>query len=85
MLELGRAGRTATEISRLLVLPRETVRDWLAGQVPVAVSLGAAGCDRCGGAAHEYRELPKEYVYLLGLYLGDGCISSTRAMCTDCV
>jgi hypothetical protein len=39
------------------------------------VSLGVAGCDRCGGAAHSYAELPEEYVYLLGLYLGDGCVS----------
>jgi hypothetical protein len=32
-------------------------------------------CKRCGHAAHEFTRLPPEYVYLLGLYLGDGCIS----------
>jgi hypothetical protein len=35
-------------------------------------------CERCGHAAHRFAELPPEYVYLLGLYLGDGCISAHR-------
>ncbi len=35
-------------------------------------------CNKCGGVAHEFRGLPSAYVYLLGLYLGDGCISAHR-------
>jgi hypothetical protein len=75
VIALGRAGESATQISRTLMLPRETVRDWLTGRVPASTQPGAAACDRCGGAAHPYAELPKDYVYLLGLYLGDGCVS----------
>jgi hypothetical protein len=33
-------------------------------------------CQRCGGEPHDYRNLSEPYVYLLGLYLGDGCIST---------
>jgi hypothetical protein len=33
-------------------------------------------CPTCGHDVHSYSELPREYAYLLGLYLGDGCISS---------
>jgi hypothetical protein len=32
-------------------------------------------CDLCGHDAHDFAQLPAAYVYLLGLYLGDGCIS----------
>jgi hypothetical protein len=56
-------------------VPRETVRGWLTGKVPRAGRRGVLGCDGCGGHAHRYDELPEAYVYLLGLYLGDGCIS----------
>jgi hypothetical protein len=34
------------------------------------------GCVECGGAAHHFEHLPRAYAYVLGLYLGDGCISS---------
>jgi hypothetical protein len=34
-----------------------------------------AACLSCGHAEHRFDELPREYAYLLGLYLGDGCIS----------
>lgn len=29
----------------------------------------------CGSGGHEFERLSTAYVYLLGLYLGDGCIS----------
>lgn len=31
-------------------------------------------CDRCG-TKHDFERLPSSYGYLLGLYLGDGCLS----------
>ena len=37
-----------------------------------------AGCETCGHASHAFPELPESYVYLLGIYLGDGCISAHR-------
>jgi hypothetical protein len=32
-------------------------------------------CELCGLEGHDFTALPASYVYLLGLYLGDGCIS----------
>ncbi len=72
-LELGVSGLNPSEIARLLGLPRSTVRDWLAGAVPDTKR--ADSCFVCG-AGGDPIELPADYVYLLGLYLGDGCISA---------
>src|SRR5215831_5044706 len=71
-LRLAGAGASATEVAGRLAVPRSTVRGWLAGAVP-----HVPGPDEDGGCAADHRlgELPQEYVYLLGLYLGDGCIS----------
>jgi hypothetical protein len=45
------------------------------GNVPRRSRFSAiGGCSRCG-AAHDFAALPPAYVQLLGLYLGDGCIS----------
>ena len=72
-LELAAEGRTATEVSRLVGVPRRTVRDWIHGRVPRRVPIG--GCATCG-AFHDFAALPPSYVHLLGLYLGDGCLSA---------
>jgi hypothetical protein len=57
-----------------------TVKDWLTGRVP-RHSRGTGSersrrCDRCGHDEHRLGELTDPYLYLLGLYLGDGCISA---------
>jgi hypothetical protein len=72
---LAGEGRSATEVARLVGLPRSTVRDWLRGAVPRG---GADSCAACRGPAHRFPALPAEYMYLLGVYLGDGCISGHR-------
>ena len=65
-------GLTAAEVARRTGIPRSTVRDWHLGRAP--------------GQARErpHRLCPIDelssldeaaYAYLLGLYLGDGCIS----------
>jgi hypothetical protein len=59
---------SATEVARTLSLPRETVRDWIAGSVPRL----ERGCD------HDFAALSEAYAHLLGLYLGDGCLSKHR-------
>ena len=41
----------------------------------LGVSIGLERCDLCGGSPHDFTSLPRSYPYLLGLYLGDGCIS----------
>ena len=72
-LALAGTGATATDISRALGIPRPTVRGWLAGALPR--SHRSRACGRCGHE-HNFGELPPEYAYLLGLYLGDGCVSA---------
>ena len=65
-------------------LPLGTVRDWLAGRLPQHSRPLDPGvvpeplCSTCGQSEHNFASLPQEYVYLLGLYLGDGCISSVH-------
>jgi len=56
-----------------LAIPRSTVRDWLVGPIPRRAIGGSR--KRCAGD-HNFAELPAEYAHLLGLYLGDGCISA---------
>ena len=81
-LRLGSDGLSAVEISRKLAIPRRTIADWLAGTVPrhsrrSDPDLALAVCARCGQQEHEFGRLPRAYVYLLGLYFGDGCISAS--------
>ncbi len=71
-LSLAGAGLSTKEISSLLGVPRATLRDWLAGAVPLAAQ--PSHCAQCG-AEHDLAQLSGDYVYLLGLYLGDGWIS----------
>jgi hypothetical protein len=74
--QLIAAGMNDCAIARKTGIPRPTVRDWRC-RPPVSrrVPAGPAAC----GVAHDYMALPPTaYTYLLGLYLGDGCISQSR-------
>jgi hypothetical protein len=63
------AGLNDCAIARQTGIPRCTVRDWRRARLRSAVS-------RRSPCAHNYSDLPADtYSYLLGLYLGDGCIS----------
>jgi hypothetical protein len=83
-LALRAQGLGARRIAARMDLPVATVRDWLAGRLPKhCVAAGGLEawpdtCERCGHTGHDFDALPPEYVYLLGLYLGDGCISEYR-------
>jgi hypothetical protein len=70
VLELGARGMTATAVARATGLPRRTIVDWLAGRVPARRERQRVD------AAPDIDSLPPTYAYLLGLYLGDGCISA---------
>jgi len=53
----------------------------LAGRVPkhsLDRDAASRSCDDCGHPAHNFAELPAAYVYVLGIYLGDGCLSEHR-------
>jgi hypothetical protein len=77
VLELRREGLGARRIAARTGLPVGTVRDWLAGRVPRRARPGGTSqCPACGHPEHRFGELPSAYCYLLGLYLGDGCISA---------
>jgi hypothetical protein len=78
VLKLREEGLGARRIARRTGLPVATVRDWLAGKLPrhSQPGAGSSGCARCGHGSHTFPELPTAYLYLLGLYLGDGCISA---------
>lgn len=76
-LKLHAAGLNNCEISRRTGVSRPTVREWVNGRLPHCYAPGASGlCKRCGGSEHRFDQLPKDYVYLLGLYLGDGSIAT---------
>jgi hypothetical protein len=66
VLRLCRAGLADKRVSEITGVPRTTVRDWRRGRVPVRTA-----------CVHDPDSLPAEqYSYLLGVYLGDGCISA---------
>jgi hypothetical protein len=82
--DLVENGLNDCAIARLTQLPRSTVRDWRASKrwAPRAPIPGisrrlasARSCPVCEGALHDLEALPDSYAYLLGLYLGDGCLS----------
>jgi hypothetical protein len=81
-VSLHQEGLGARRIAKQLSLPVSTVRDWLAGSLPAHSRRGDPAdevrCPTCGGDPHDFGLLTADYVYLLGLYLGDGCISSHR-------
>ncbi|MBB6568769.1 transcriptional regulator [Kribbella sandramycini] len=59
------SGESLNSISRRLGISRSTLRSWRDSPAD------PPGCPRCEGAALEH----PPYAHLLGLYLGDGCIS----------
>jgi hypothetical protein len=63
-------------IARATGIPRTTVRGWR--KSPGIWRRQIAGDSTCG-VQHDFTALPPAaYGYLLGLYLGDGCISAAR-------
>jgi hypothetical protein len=66
-------------ISRLTKIPRATVRDWRRGGRKDTLRFPLSNPGRVCEGGHDYSTLPPEpYCYLLGVYLGDGCISKSR-------
>jgi hypothetical protein len=70
VLDLVGRGLNDCEIARMTGVPRSTVRDWRVGKVPMRAG---GRCEICAGKSLDTPGAA--YAYLLGMYLGDGCIS----------
>ncbi|MGV0606384.1 helix-turn-helix domain-containing protein [Mycolicibacterium sp. XJ1904] len=69
------AGVNDCAIARLLGIPRPTIQDWRCRPQRRSRLPNGARC----GTFHDFTIIaPAAYAYLLGLYLGDGCISRAR-------
>lgn len=78
VMELVGTGLNDCEIARRTSIPRTTVRDWRLGHSAARRDERGNSGIRCSGN-HDYLNLPTRiYSYLLGLYLGDGCLSEGR-------
>lgn len=72
-LTMAERGATQLAISSELGVPRRTVNDWLRGRTPREAD--STSCPDCG-RHRDFSLLDQSYVHLLGLYLGDGCLSA---------
>ena len=71
--DLHAIGCNDCQIARITGIPRGTIRAWLYPRyVPRPGSKQGRICFRCDDPPVP---APREYSYLLGLYLGDGCLS----------
>jgi hypothetical protein len=68
-------GLNDCEVARCLGIPRGTIRDWRRPTYVPRRQTPLETCPRCWRAAKPIRFMPDDYAELLGLYLGDGCIS----------
>jgi hypothetical protein len=72
-LALRGQGLGARRISARTGIPISTIADWINGRVPRTIA--KAACPDCGIVETVARDAGPDYVYLLGLYLGDGYIA----------
>src|SRR5437868_13491005 len=73
VLELRASGLGARRIAARTGIPISTVQEWIRGGTPRAGC--GPRCGTCGAEPHTFADLPREYVYLLGVYLGDGYVA----------
>ena len=64
----------ACQIARAIAVPRSTVQEWL-HRADTPDAQAAPRCWVCSTAAEIDGRRAARYCYLLGLYLGDGCLS----------
>jgi hypothetical protein len=74
-LQLVAEGVNDCEIARRLGIPRATIRDWRTPRYVPRVEIPRQTCPRCWRTAKAMAFSDDDYALLLGLYLGDGCIS----------
>lgn len=88
VLDLHKEGLNQSQISQLTGISRTSIRSWVRGEVPNFPSHLDRNCPSC--VIHLSELDHASYSYLLGLYLGDGCISidqkgvaRLRIVCAD--
>ncbi|MER5274477.1 transcriptional regulator [Streptomyces sp. NPDC002809] len=69
-------GFSQNSVCKQTGISRAAIRSWLVRIEPLGHDRGRE-CPRCGDAPRP-PDSPAAYAYLLGLYLGDGCISATK-------
>jgi hypothetical protein len=73
VLALAAEGLNNCEIARRTGIPRATISDWRLGRRP-NFDRARGTCAVCRGEPSALPQAP--YTYLLGLYLGDGCLAA---------
>ncbi|MFS7875457.1 transcriptional regulator [Streptomyces asiaticus] len=73
-LALVRLGRSLNSVSKQTGISRSAIREWQVRPEPAHPS---AHCPRCAPDPQPPEDIAA-YAYLLGLYLGDGCVSRLR-------
>lgn len=73
--KLAGDGLSVAEVVAVTGVPRSTVRDWLDGTSRGKQVKDERHCGRCGEKHDTSIIATAAYAYLLGIYLGDGCIS----------
>jgi hypothetical protein len=76
-LALVAAGVNDCEIARRTGIARTTIRDWRQPSYVSRRGFEVETCPRCWRAAKPMRFSDDDYAELLGMYLGDGCISQS--------
>jgi hypothetical protein len=83
VLRMAAEGISAYEIARRTGVSRSTLLNWRRGGGQLTIRPGdSRRCSECG-AAHSIDDLDRQlYAYLLGQYLGDGCLWQSRRSAT---
>jgi len=74
VLALVAQGRSLNAVSKETGVSRAAIRSWQTRIEPLTISSPCPRCRDLPGLPED----PAAYSYLLGLYLGDGCINATR-------
>ncbi|MEI7029846.1 helix-turn-helix domain-containing protein [Streptomyces pratensis] len=75
-LALVAQGRSLNSVSKQIGISRAAIRSWQTRLEPLELNRGKP-CPKCADTPTAIKD-PSAYAYLLGLYLGDGCISATK-------
>ncbi|MFD8387179.1 transcriptional regulator [Streptomyces sp. NPDC059679] len=76
-LALVGQGRSLNSVSKQTGISRAAIRAWQIRIEPLSPASRGDACPRCAPEP-QLPEEPAAYAYLLGLYLGDGCVSRLK-------